>query len=169
MRSGEISWQTESIAKNRQLTSMTHSRRNGENRRSKMILRSSGERFGRTCGFSLKSHSSSPLPATTDILRYFIDNWRGNRPFLPSFSRSRAERKKIRNFFETPLATRGADVTIIIVPPYDAFGDWATPKEPAAELFLRSPIQTSSSADPPLANSPTQERDTAARIPIARC
>jgi hypothetical protein len=40
-------------------------------------------------------------------------------------------------FFETPLATGSQDVIIILVPPYDCFGDWATPKEPAAELFLR--------------------------------
>jgi hypothetical protein len=26
------------------------------------------------------------------------------------------------------------------VPPYGAFGDWATPKEPTAELFLPSSL-----------------------------
>ncbi len=43
---------------------------------------------------------------------------------------------------------------MIFVPPYDDFGDWATPKEPAAELFLRSTLTPlSSSTDLPLANS----------------
>jgi hypothetical protein len=39
-------------------------------------------------------------------------------------------------FWKIPLATRQIEVMITNVPPYDDFGDWATPKEPAAELFI---------------------------------
>ena len=39
--------------------------------------------------------------------------------------------------------------TILTVPPCDAFGDWATPREPAAELFLRPFPPTSRLPIPP--------------------
>ena len=64
------------------------------------------------------------------------------RPFLDAnvlnFCYFPKRRKKwhFLDFFETPLASRGRQGTITIVPPYDDFGDWATPKEPAAELFF---------------------------------
>jgi hypothetical protein len=37
---------------------------------------------------------------------------------------------------ENALETRKREVTITNVPPYDDFGDWATPKKPTAELFF---------------------------------
>jgi hypothetical protein len=49
----------------------------------------------------------------------------------------KGEFKDFSIFFETPLASWGRGGNITLVPPYDDFGDWATPKEPAAELFLR--------------------------------
>ena len=61
--------------------------------------------------------------------------------FLAGTSGSFLFIRSIRNerlfffFFETPLVTRFKAITINTVPPYDDFGDWATPKEPAAELF----------------------------------
>jgi hypothetical protein len=39
-------------------------------------------------------------------------------------------------FYEIPLENQNEGDTITPVPPYDDFGDWATPKEPAAELFF---------------------------------
>src|SRR5690242_17517174 len=62
------------------------------------------------------------------------------RPPAPPGGGGKAGRQNLTTFsvfFKIPLAIDFAGVTISSVPPYDDFGDWATPKEPTAELFLR--------------------------------
>lgn len=81
------------------------------------------------------------------------------------------ERKKNFCFFlKLPLASRQEDVIMVFVPPYDCFGDWATPKEPAAELFLRPVFpHFLCDYDLPFSRWPALSAKKAIPMPIARC
>jgi hypothetical protein len=75
-------------------------------------------------------------PLETDV-SFLSTNEGADRPFLRIIFENPPKGTDFKLFFKIALETRRATFTITKVPPYDDFGDWATPKEPAAELFLR--------------------------------
>lgn len=116
-------WQDESFAEHGQSTPASLRGRQGKNSRNGAIC----PPFGSPPHPLLCSERANPL---------CLSAIRSRQPlFIRRIVPIDREGKKNSDFLQNPLATRKGRGTMTYVPPYDDFGDWATPKKPAAELF----------------------------------